>query len=38
VLNHMEDRGFITNWNRAKLGVLHDYVAILKSGRTALSI
>ena len=28
VLNHMEDGGFITNWDRAKRGVLHDYVVI----------
>lgn len=36
VLNHMEDGGFIANWDRAKRGVLHDYVVHLKSGRTAI--
>ena len=36
VLNHMEDRGFIASWDRAKRGVLHDYVVNLKSGRTAI--
>jgi hypothetical protein len=36
VLNHLEDRGFIADWDRAKRGVLHDYVVNLKSGRTAI--
>ncbi|WP_198008869.1 hypothetical protein [Methylocystis rosea] len=36
VLNHMEDRGFIASWDRAKRGVLHDYIVKLKSGRTAI--
>lgn len=36
VLNHMEDRGFIAGWDRAKRGVLHDYVVTLPSGRTAI--
>lgn len=36
VLNHLEDRGFITGWDRAKRGVLHDYIVNLKSGRTAI--
>ncbi len=36
MLNHMEDRGFIASWDRAKRGVLHDYVVNLKSGRIAI--
>lgn len=36
VLNHMEDRGFIAGWDRAKRGVLHDYIVKLKSGRAAI--
>jgi hypothetical protein len=36
VLNHMEDRGFIESWDRAKRGVLHDYVVNLRSGRSAV--
>jgi hypothetical protein len=36
VLNHLEDRGFIASWDRAKRGVLHDYVVNLKSGRIAI--
>jgi hypothetical protein len=36
VLNHMEDRRFISGWDRAKRGVLHDYVVKLISGRTAI--
>ena len=36
VLNHLEDRGFIANWDRAKRGVLHDYIVNLKSGRTTM--
>ncbi len=36
VLNHMEDRGFVASWDRAKRGVLHDYIVNLKSGRTAI--
>ena len=36
VLNHLEDCHFIASWDRAKRGVLHDYVVKLKSGRTAI--
>ena len=35
VLNHMEDRGFITSWESAEAASRHDYEVVLKSGRTA---
>jgi hypothetical protein len=36
VFNHMQDRGLITNWERANRGELHDFVATLPSGRVAI--
>ncbi|MFN7107004.1 MAG: hypothetical protein ACK4MY_02175 [Brevundimonas sp.] len=36
VLNHMQDNGFITDWDRAKGGARNDYYVRLNSGRTAV--
>jgi hypothetical protein len=36
VLNHMQDRGMIENWERAKRGELHDFVVTLPSGKVAI--
>lgn len=36
VLNHMQDGGFIGEWDRAKAGARNDYYIQLNSGRTAV--
>lgn len=36
VLNHLEDGGHITGWDRAKRGARNDYYVRLRSGRTAV--
>jgi len=36
VLNHMQDAGFITDWESAGEANRHDYAVSLKSGRTAI--
>lgn len=36
VLNHMQDGGFIADWDRAKAGARNDYYVQLNSGRIAV--
>ncbi len=36
ILNHMEDRGFIVNWESAGEANRHDYAVMMNSGKTAI--